>query len=192
MRRLTAVCLPLLVAACATAGRGSAVDHTLCAVAQQPADWPLRAAVLLEIPAGGREKAEYSAREGRLVVDRVLPDSLAFPEAYGTFPCTLAGDGDPLDAVLLEERRAAPGAVLLVRPIAVLHLMDNNAQDDKIIVVPVDSPTQELDAATRERLTRFFTTYKGAAGNIVIRGWGDRAAAHRVLAHARTAAVPLD
>ncbi len=79
------------------------------------------------------------------------------------------GDGDPLDALVYTREPIAPGAVIRVRPIGVLKMIDGGEVDDKIVAVPVSKvdPTYEaikevsdLPRIEQERLQAFFAVYK--------------------------------
>ena len=104
-------------------------------------------------------------------------------------PRTLAGDGDPLDALVLTRQPLHPGVLVRFRPVAVLRMTDKGEQDEKIIGVPVDQvdPTYagirdvtDLPAIERQRIEAFFRVYKDLpeGGNAVrLAGWGDAAEA---------------
>jgi inorganic pyrophosphatase len=189
MRRLL-LALLLPVTACWAARGVPVMDLALCGVARQPDDAPERATVLVEIPAGGREKVEFDHRQGRMVPTRLLPDTFAYPLAYGAFPCTLAGDGDPLDALVLDAPGAVTGNILTVAPVAVLRMLDGGDPDDKVVVRRADAPAAPLADTERERITSFFRAYKGPDASVVLLGWGDAASARRVLAEALAIASP--
>ena len=57
--------------------------------------------LIVEIPAGSRNKYEYSAEAGVMVLDRVMHSSVRYPFDYGFIPNTLAEDGSPLDAMVI-------------------------------------------------------------------------------------------
>ncbi|WP_310236994.1 inorganic diphosphatase [Luteimonas terrae] len=150
---------------------------------RQPANAPEDAVLLVEIPAGGSIKFESDA-EGRIHVKRFLSMPMAYPANYGSMPGTLAGDGDPLDALVLTRTPLPPGVLIRFRPLGVLRMVDDGAPDEKIIGVPADDvdPTyagvrtlDDLPAMERARIEAFFRVYKGlpAGGNRVeLRGWG--------------------
>lgn len=191
MRHLVPLLGLLVAGACLPAAGSPALSPALCELGRQPEQAPLHALALIEIPAGGREKLEMDHRTGRLVVDRVLPDSLGYPAAYGSFPCTLAGDGDPLDLLVLTDSTLTPGSTLRVRPIGVLRMLDRGAQDDKLIAVLVNSDVQSVAPDVQKAIEQFFRTYKGPDANIQLRGWQDATAAANVLLSAIAAAAPL-
>ena len=57
--------------------------------------------LLVEIPAGSRNKYEYSPATGVMVLERVLHSSVRFPFDYGFVPNTRAPDESPLDAMVI-------------------------------------------------------------------------------------------
>jgi inorganic pyrophosphatase len=179
MRATLRVILPLLFAACSTeasrapdpAAAAAAAPKTLCAVASQPAGAPDTMLALVEIPRGGRAKYEFDAASGRLMVSRMLPPSHPYPVAYGTFPCTLAGDGDPLDLLLFTDVAVDPGVLVPVRPIGMLRMRDRGDEDDKLVVVPLGDARDSTTAAERTMLETFFRTYKGPGADIVVGPW---------------------
>lgn len=179
----------IAVVAAATLGVGCAptADPSLCFLSQQPSSAAGEALVIVEIPKGGREKNELDPRTGQLVVDRVLPGSLGYPAAYGVFPCTLAGDGDPLDVLVLTDSILPAGSRLRVRSIGVLRMVDAGEQDDKLFAVPLSSSLREVPADVQQTIQRFFSTYKPGA-DIQLNGWEDSTAAATLLANAIAAA----
>jgi inorganic pyrophosphatase len=160
--------------------------------------------MVVEIPAGTNAKwettksgdaLEWELREtGRRIVDY-----LAYPANYGMIPRTklpkeLGGDGDPLDVVLLGPA-IARGDVIAVHPIGVLELLDDGAQDDKIIAVPMEGPfagvtnLEELESrypGTAEILETWFAHYKGP-GRIESKGFADRGVALEIVGAAADA-----
>ena len=173
-----------LAAACVPAPGIRPFSPALCELARQPANAPLEALMLVEIPQGSTEKTEFDPRTGRLVVDRVLPDSLGYPAAYGSFPCTLGGDGDPLDVLVITDSVLRKGTTLRVRPIAVLGMIDAGALDDKLLAVPVSSPLSEVPLEEQRRIARFFSIYKGPSADVRLTGWQGADAAAALLADA--------
>ena len=80
--------------------------------------------VVVEVPAGGRNKYEYLPSAGLMALDRVLHPSVQYPFDYGFVPNTLAEDGSPLDAMVVMEEPSFPGCLILARPIGLLELLD--------------------------------------------------------------------
>ena len=172
----------LLAAGIAAAQGPGHVRHPL--LAAQPASEADGALLLVEIPAGSAIKYEVDA-DGRLFVDRFLSMPVAYPANYGSMPRTLAGDGDPLDALVLTRAPLHPGVLLRFRPVGVLRMSDRGEADEKIIGVPTDKvdPSYaairdigDLPRAERDRIEAFFRVYKALSeeGNPVrLDGYGD-------------------
>lgn len=157
----------------------------------QPESAPAEALLAVEIPAGGAIKYELG-KDGELRVDRFLSMPVAYPANYGSMPRTLAGDGDPLDALVLTRFPIQAGAVIRFRPLGVLRMVDRGEGDEKIVGVPVDAvdPTYaamqdlgDLPAMERQRIEAFFRTYKQlpGTGDIQLNGWGGAAEARQVI-----------
>ncbi len=66
----------------------------------------------VEIPKGSRNKYEYDAEVGALVLDRFLFSSVVYPSDYGFIPDTLGEDGDPLDALVIVTEPTFPGCTI--------------------------------------------------------------------------------
>ena len=152
---------------------------------------PQEVLLAVEIPAGGAIKYEFGAH-GELQVDRFLSMPVAYPANYGAMPQTLAGDGDPLDALVLTRFPVQAGAVLRFRPVAVLRMRDKGQADEKIVGVPVDAvdPTyakvrdlDDLPEMEVQRIEAFFRSYKQLPGgaDIQLNGWGDAEQARQVI-----------
>ncbi|RXR08461.1 inorganic diphosphatase [Pseudoxanthomonas composti] len=194
MRLRFAFCAALaLVAAPAWSGPSDFIRNPLHAA--QPKAAPEEAVVLVEIPAGSFTKYE-TGEDGLIFVDRFLSMPVAYPANYGSMPSTLAGDHDPLDALVLTREPLHPGVLIGFRPIGVLRMRDKGQQDEKIIGVPTDriDPSYagirdlaDLPQAERARLEAFFRVYKDlpqGRNTVELAGWGDAAEARAVIAAA--------
>lgn len=160
--------------------------------AAQPADAPAQARLLVEIPAGGFTKYEADD-DGLIHVDRFLSMPMAYPANYGAMPGTLAGDGDPLDALVITRAPLYPGVLIRFRPLGVLRMRDGGAADEKIVGVPADDvdPTYadlreitDLPQIERDRIEAFFRVYKdlpAGRARIELSGWGDAAEARALM-----------
>lgn len=135
---------------------------------------------VIEIPMGSSVKYEFDKATGHLMVDRFQSMPIAAPANYGSFPRTLAPDGDPLDAVVLSRHPVQAGAFMRVRPVGVIRTVDGEHKDDKILVVPVTpldatyDGVRDLDdipRAERDRIAAYFRVYKqlpsGVEGRIL-------------------------
>jgi hypothetical protein len=65
--------------------------------------------VIIETPKGCRNKYSFDAEQKIFVLKAALPSGMAFPYDFGFVPQTLAGDGDPLDVLVLMDEPAFPG-----------------------------------------------------------------------------------
>ena len=163
--------------------------------AAQAAKAPDELLLAVEIPAGSFTKYEIG-EDGLLHVDRFLAMPMAYPANYGSMPRTLAGDGDPLDALVLTRAPLHPGAVIRFRPVGVLRMVDGGQADEKIIGVPVDKvdasyagirDLADLPKAEIDRIEAFFRVYKqlpAGSKTVELHGWGDAAEARRIAAEA--------
>jgi inorganic pyrophosphatase len=122
---------------------------------------------LIEIPKGSKVKYELDKETGLLLVDRVLYSSVIYPANYGFIPRTLGDDGDPLDLLVMMQEPVQPLSLLRVRPIGMMHMLDEGESDEKIICVHLDDPEyQSLDHYDQlpehrlQELRRFFQDYK--------------------------------
>jgi inorganic pyrophosphatase len=101
--------------------------------------------VVVEIPAGTNQKWEVNKVTGQIEWEQVSPDSfrvvdyLPYPANYGFVPQTLlskatGGDGDPVDVFVLGSSMARE-QIVAVRIVGVIHLLDNNESDSKLLAV---------------------------------------------------------
>lgn len=156
---------------------------------------PLEADLLVEISAGSSVKYEIDPVSGELRVDRFLPGTLAYPANYGYLPGTCAGDGDALDALVLTRAPIDPGALIRIRVVAMLRMIDGGEQDDKLLALPAagvdDTGLGGQEAPTADefaRIERFFEAYKRGpegATPVELGGWAGVAEARAVLERAR-------
>ena len=137
--------------------------------------------LIVEIPAGSRNKYEYFAEAGVMALDRVLHSSVRYPFDYGFIPNTLAEDGSPLDAMVIMAEPTFAGCLIQARPIGVLDMHDMGHYDGKILCVPVADPRQQginsilqIAPSQLEDVAEFFRTYKNMEGRVTeIGGWRD-------------------
>ncbi|GAC1449233.1 MAG: inorganic diphosphatase [Ktedonobacterales bacterium] len=148
---------------------------------------------IIEIPRGSRNKYEYDHERGIFRLDRVLYSSMHYPTDYGFIEDTMAGDGDPLDILVIVEEPTFCGCHLRARPIGTLDMQDEKGQDEKILAVPVDDPRftgidefEQLQEHWIKEIAAFFRTYKELQGKEVeVRGWHNAQDAWRIIDEAR-------
>ncbi|NMA98887.1 MAG: inorganic diphosphatase [Phyllobacteriaceae bacterium] len=159
----------LLAAAVALASTGAAHAEFVNPFAYPQPEDSSEFFTVVEIPQGSFTKYEIDADNGHIIVDRYQSMPVVYPANYGSIPSSLGGDGDPLDALVFTREPIVPGALIKVRAIGVLHMIDGGEEDDKIIAVPASDidPTYDeirsidgLPAIERERVEAFFRVYK--------------------------------
>jgi inorganic pyrophosphatase len=151
--------------------------------------------IFIEIPRGSQNKYEYDFPHKAVRLDRVLYSSVHYPADYGFIENTLAEDGDHLDALVLIEHPTFPGCLVTARPVAVLHMVDYNGPDQKILCACACDPRQDeivsLETVPAHALTEienFFEIYKTLEGReTTLRGWGSRDEALDVIRRAQDA-----
>jgi inorganic pyrophosphatase len=122
---------------------------------------------IIEIPLNSKLKYEIDKETGLLKLDRALFSSVEYPANYGFIPQTLAGDGDPLDILILGYQPIYPLTLVEVRPIGIIHMVDQGEEDYKIIGVMAKDPEykhvkdlHDLSPHIPKKLRRFFFDYK--------------------------------
>ena len=128
---------------------------------------PHRVEVIIEIPRDSRNKYEIDDDTGDVWLDRMLFTATRYPANYGFIPKTLAGDGDPIDVLVLMDEPVFPGVHLWARPVGVMEMRDEAGPDAKVMAVPYGDPrwdhVQDLDdlpALLRSEIDHFFEVYK--------------------------------
>ena len=123
--------------------------------------------VVVEISKGSKNKYELDKDTGLRMLDRILYTSTDYPANYGFIPRTYADDGDPLDALVLCSEPIAPMTLVRCYPIGAIKMIDNGANDEKVIAIPFDDPTyntykdiSELPKHIFDEMAHFFTVYK--------------------------------
>lgn len=138
--------------------------------------------VFVEIPQGVSVKYELDKDSGAIFVDRFLFTEMNYPFNYGFVPNTLAGDGDPVDVLVLSSKPVVPGVVIPSRPIGMLDMDDEAGHDEKIIAIPlpkVDKKFAEvddigkLDKKIKDEIQYFFENYKKTEPGkwVKVKGW---------------------
>jgi inorganic pyrophosphatase len=124
--------------------------------------------VVVESPRGASVKWKFAPTLNAFTLSRPLPLGLTYPYDWGFVPSTRAPDGDPLDAMVLWEQPAFPGAVLPCRVIGALKVEQDGKRgkrerNDRLIAIPLASQRQAhlndvaaLAPREREELEAFF------------------------------------
>lgn len=120
--------------------------------------------VVIEIPAGTNEKWEVNKETGQIAWEKVSPDSfrvvnyLPYPANYGFVPQTLlpktsGGDGDPVDVFVLGSSIARE-SVVKVRIVGIIHMLDNNESDAKLLAVNTEE--KGFDVNSLEMINKIY------------------------------------
>lgn len=125
----------------------------------------------IEIPMGTQNKYEVDPVTRKIKLDRVLYSSVSYPSEYGFIENTLAGDGDPLDILVLTTHPTFPGCIVEGRILGYLELKDNGFSDEKVLTVNANDPRydhiktiEDLPEHTIDEIKEFFKTYKHLQG----------------------------
>lgn len=141
--------------------------------------------VVIEIPMHSDPvKYEVDKDSGAVFVDRFMSTAMHYPCNYGYIPHTIAGDGDPVDVLVLAQFALPPGVVVRCRPIGMLKMVDEAGEDAKLLAVPVDKLTpmyrsvqssRDLPQILLDQISHFFEHYKDLEpGKFVkVQGWAE-------------------
>ncbi len=126
--------------------------------------------VIIEIPAQGDPiKFEVDKETGAVFVDRFMGTTMRYPCNYGYVPQTIAGDGDPVDVLVVTPFPLQPGVVIRCRPVGLLKMEDESGQDAKVLAVPVSKlaplydsvhSADDLPELLLKQIVHFFEHYK--------------------------------
>lgn len=126
--------------------------------------------VIIEISAHSEPvKYEVDKESGAIFVDRFMSSSMNYPCNYGYIPHTIAGDGDPVDVLVVAPFSLQPGVVVRCRPVGQLQMTDEGGADAKVLAVPVEKLTvlykdvksvEDLPELLRRQIAHFFEHYK--------------------------------
>ena len=152
--------------------------------------------VVIETPRGSVHKLSFDDERGVFVLKKALPAGLAFPFDFGFVPQTRAGDGDPIDVLVLLDGATPPGVLVEARLVGVIEVEQRDANEggawqrnDRLLAVGALSRTfgrvRDVDQLPRELvddIERFFVTYSTALGKeLRVLGRGGAARANALL-----------
>ncbi|HBB95010.1 MAG TPA: inorganic pyrophosphatase [Blastocatellia bacterium] len=146
---------------------------------------------IIDTPKGSRNKFKYDEKVGMFKLGGVLPSGAIFPFDFGYIPSTMAGDGDPLDILILMDDPAFVGCLVPAKLIGVIEAEQTEDQEttrnDRLIAVAADSRNHshvrflgDLNNNLVHEIERFFISYnetKGKKFEILGRFGPDRALA---------------
>jgi inorganic pyrophosphatase len=131
--------------------------------------------VVIETPKGSRNKFAFDPDHRIFELKKVLPAGMTFPYDFGFIPSTKAGDGDPIDVLVLMDEPAFPGCSVTCRPIGVIEGEQgdkkNQERNDRIVAVQRDAHSWEdirtVDDLGKQfilELEQFFINYHELTG----------------------------
>jgi inorganic pyrophosphatase len=156
--------------------------------------------VLIEAPQGTRSKLSYDYSLRMLTLTKVLPAGFEFPFNFGSIPCTLADDGDPLDVLLFMTDRVPAGSLVAARPIGVLEAEQSEngkgagepERNDRIVAVALEASEHQrltsalaIDPKIRRQFEHFFVAYNAPKKRFEPLGWHGPGRAWKLIERAR-------
>ncbi len=158
-------------------------------------DLPDEFNVIIEIPMNADPiKYEVDKDTGALFVDRFMMTAMHYPCNYGYIPRTIAGDGDPVDVLVVTPVPVTVGAVIRCRALGLLKMDDEAGGDAKLLAVPSDKilpiykhwrKASDLAPERLAQIQHFFEHYKDLEPGkwVKVVGWGGpEEAAQEILA----------
>jgi len=149
--------------------------------------------VVIEIPAESDPiKYEVDKESGAVFVDRFLTTAMYYPCNYGYVPQTLAGDGDPVDVLVITPYPLHPGVVVPCRALGILKMEDEAGVDGKLLAVPISKilkmydgwkSVEDINPQRLKAISHFFEHYKDLEEGkwVKVLGWEAVQAAHKEL-----------
>ena len=153
--------------------------------------------VIVESPRGSRLKFDFDPKLGTFTVGRPLPLGMSYPFDWGFIPSTRGADGDPVDAMILNDVPTYPGILVRCRPIGMVELVQRESGgkaelNNRIVLLPQwrDAHLEEasdLPGEVRAQVENFFvSTAKFTDKQVRIKGWASARKAMRFIdAHHR-------
>ena len=147
--------------------------------------------VVVEIPMDSDPiKYEVDKETGCVFVDRFMGTAMHYPCNYGYVPQTLAGDGDPVDVLVLTPFPLPSGVVVPCRAIGILEMEDESGVDGKVLAVPTKKilpaydkieTLDDVHTLTLQQIAHFFEHYKDLEKGkwVKVLGWKGVDAAHK-------------
>ena len=135
--------------------------------------------VIVESPRGSNIKFVYRPDIDRIVAERVLGLGVTYPYDWGFICGTCGEDGDPVDAMVIDDIATYPGILIECRPIGLLELTQviegRKESNARVFVTPVwkEVTSEILDDTVKAQLERFFVSAVRLTNKQVsLQGWG--------------------
>jgi inorganic pyrophosphatase len=146
--------------------------------------------VVVEVPAGSRNKYEYEPELGTILRDRVLPGNIRYPADYGFLPSTVSADGEPLDVMVAAHDPVFPGCMLKARALGALEMKEAGETEYNIFAVPDDDPRfedvnslEDIPEQNLREIEQFFVAFKRLEGDeeAEVQGWCGLEETHEII-----------
>jgi inorganic pyrophosphatase len=155
--------------------------------------------VVIETPKGSHTKYDFDPAYGHLKLAKVLPEGMVFPFSFGFIPSTVAGDGDPLDVLVLLESSVPPLCIVETRLVGAIQARQKEAggewiENDRLIAVAAHSHEHDYTGSLADlrphrldEIKAFFADYNKLEGRKfeALGDLGPKQAAKRVKAGMR-------
>ena len=147
--------------------------------------------VIIEIPMNADPiKYEVDKETGAIFVDRFMSTAMHYPTNYGYVPKTIAGDGDPVDVLVITPVPLPPGVGVPCRALGILKMEDEGGVDGKVLAVPTEKilplysqwkSLEDLNPVRLKAIEHFFEHYKDLDPGkwVKVLGWDGKEAAHK-------------
>ncbi len=155
--------------------------------------------VIVETPRGSRNKYAFDTDQEIFALRKVLPEGMVFPYDFGFLPQTIAGDGDPIDVLVLMDESAFPGCLIRARLIGVIEGQQidgaKKVRNDRLLAVAEASHRytniqgmKDLPKQFLRELETFFVNYHKLEGKrYELIGCKGKSTATRLIKQARRA-----
>ncbi len=148
---------------------------------------------IIETPKGCRNKYKYVPEFDLFECGPALHAGLSWPFDFGFIPSTLAGDGDPLDILVLMDEPAFPGCLVHVKVLGVLEAEQiddgRTVRNDRVVGVHDQSiqfaemnSWKDIPLSFRKKIELFFNLNAMCKGKMVeLLGWRDSSVAFKAI-----------
>lgn len=150
--------------------------------------------VIIETPRGSACKYHYEPEQDVFLIKKMLPLGMVFPFDFGFVPNTIAGDGDPLDVLVVMEHIAAVGCLVQCRIVGLLEAEQaeegkKKERNDRLVAIPACSQlysaierVNDMGSNMTHEIEQFFTDYNLRQGKTFKPlGWHGEKAAEKLV-----------
>ncbi len=125
---------------------------------------------IVETPKGCAGKYNFDPETEMFRLKKILPEGLSFPLHFGFIPFTKAGDGDPVDLMILMDEPSWPGCIIECKLLGVIEAEQTEegktARNDRMIGAAIASNRYKemksifaLDSYLVDEIINFLVSY---------------------------------